>query len=408
MPVNKIIPKLTGGAIIANIVPFIALPFMLNEFTVSEFGEVTIFFSFVLILSQTVTLKFDQAILVAQSIYEVRRLLGLSIYLSSIITVSLTIIFIIINSVMAITSISLILLTSASIMINTFIICQQNIANYKLSTFQMNLFFLTPIVTYPIIALIIGSSTRSIINPLILSKILSLLITLIIILFISKVCFSKGTISELKKIAITYASYPKAILPSKLLNLFSVNGINFLIPLLFSTTELGYFNISRTILKIPEAVISRPLENFLRRSSYKDSKLDILKFKKEYSKYFKYILALSAAGLFIYYFIYFFGFEWLINVFPDWEKTFIISNILVWTYLISTIITPFMSSFRILKEEKLELYFQLSLLAALAIFFLISISLKQSFVDSVMTFTLVRIISYLYCGKLILETIKKN
>jgi O-antigen/teichoic acid export membrane protein len=405
---KKDIFSLISFASIGNLIPIISLPFLVKLYSPEQFGQVTLYTVFLIIFSNILSLKYDQAILVSKNKDET-----ITLFLSSL---TLTIFS-------SISILTLVLLSSLFLnfsLDNIFLIFFGITFQFLTSTIfiyhnrNMNISFMNLSKTLPLILYVLVAFTLPFFNldlnqPLVYTRLISLFISSIVLIFGIYSDFSNYSFSieKSKKVLQEYINYPKNILPSKALNMISKNSIDIFISILFGNAILGIFSISRRIVSIPEMVISRPLETYFRRKVFTNNSLNTKKLKTTFFKYFKNI---SISSLFVYLSLVFIAPEILPYIFTgkEWGDIIPVVTVLSLGYTVSFVVVPFMSVFRILKIEKYEMIFQTVFFFAISVLFTSVIVFDLKYNYFLELFNLQRIIVFVFCIILILKLILKK
>lgn len=408
MSEKKDIFSLISYASIGNLIPIISLPFLVKLYSPEQFGQVTLYTVFLIIFSNILSLKYDQAILVSKNKDET-----ITLFLSSL---TLTIF----SSILILTLVLLSFLFLNFSLDNIFLIFFGIIFQFLTSTIfiyhnrNMNISFMNLSKTLPLILYVLVAFTLPFFNldlnqPLVYTRLISLFISSIVLIFGIYSDFSNYSFSieKSKKVLQEYINYPKNILPSKALNMISKNSIDIFISILFGNAILGIFSISRRIVSIPEMVISRPLETYFRRKVFTNNSLNTKKLKTTFFKYFKNI---SISSIFVYLSLVFIAPEILPYIFTgkEWGDIIPVVTVLSLGYTVSFVVVPFMSVFRILKIEKYEMIFQTVFFFAISILFTSVIVFDLKYNYFLELFNLQRIIVFVFCFILILKLILKK
>ena len=408
MSEKKDIFSLISYASIGNLIPIISLPFLVKLYSPEQFGQVTLYTVFLIIFSNILSLKYDQAILVSKNKDET-----ITLFLSSL---TLTIF----SSILILTLVLLSFLFLNFSLDNIFLIFFGIIFQFLTSTIfiyhnrNMNISFMNLSKTLPLILYVLVAFTLPFFNldlnqPLVYTRLISLFISSIVLIFGVYSDFSNYSFSieKSKKVLQEYINYPKNILPSKALNMISKNSIDIFISILFGNAILGIFSISRRIVSIPEMVISRPLETYFRRKVFTNNSLNTKKLKTTFFKYFKNI---SISSIFVYLSLVFIAPEILPYIFTgkEWGDIIPVVTVLSLGYTVSFVVVPFMSVFRILKIEKYEMIFQTVFFFAISILFTSVIVFDLKYNYFLELFNLQRIIVFVFCFILILKLILKK
>lgn len=408
MSEKKDIFSLVSFASIGNLIPIISLPFLVILYSPEQFGQVTVYTVFLIVFSNILSLKYDQAILVSKNKDETITLFLSSLFLT------------IFSSISILTLVQLSSLFLNFSLDNVFLIFFGIIFQFLTSTIfiyhnrNMNISFMNlskilPLILYVFIALILPFFNFDLDQPLVFTRLISLVFSVIILTFgiYSDLVNYKFSLEKSKKALKEYINYPKNILPSKVLNMVSKNSTDIFISIVFGNAILGIFSIGRRIVSIPEMVISRPLETYFRRKVFVK---DILDVKNLEIIFFKYLKTISLSSIFVYISLVFIAPKILPYLFTgkEWGGIIPVVTVLSLGYTVSFVVIPFMSVFRILKREKYEMIFQsVFFLAILLLFISVKVfDLKYNYFLEL--FNLQRIIVFVFCIILILKLILKK
>ena len=408
MSEKKDIFSLVSFASIGNLIPIISLPFLVTLYSPAQFGQVTVYTVFLIVFSNILSLKYDQAILVSKNKDET-----ITLFLSSLL-------LIIVNSILILVIVLLFSLFFNFSLDNIFLIFFGIIFQFLTSTIFiyhnrnmsinfMNLSKTLPLILYVLVAFVLPFISIDINQPLVYTRLISLFISAIVLIFGIYSDFSNYSFSikKFKKVLQEYINYPKNILPSKALNMISKNSTDIFISIIFGNAILGIFSIGRRIVSIPEMVISRPLETYFRRKVFVK---DILDLKNLEITFFKYLKIISLSSIFVYISLIFIAPKILPYIFTgkEWGDIIPVVTVLSIGYTLSFVVVPFMSVFRILKRENYEMIFQsVFFLAILLLFTSVKVfNLKYNYFLEL--FYLQRIIVFVSCIILILKLILKK
>lgn len=408
MSEKKDIFSLIGFSSIGNILPIVTLPFLVKLYSPSDFGEVTLYTTFLVIFSNILSLKYDQAILVSKNEEETITLFFLSFFLTVLTSVLLLVIAYVSSLFFNFSTDTIVLIFFGVIfqfLISTIFIYH----NRNMSIRQMNLSKILPLTLYVVVAFILYFLNFNLDQPLVYSRLISLVISVFILRFFMNRNFNEYHFSMEKfKIAMKdYISYPKNILPSKAINMISNNSLEIFISAVFGNAMLGIFSISRRLVSIPEMIISRPLESYFRRKVFINNDVDLVTLR---STFFKYLKNLSITSIPIFLSLVFVAPKILPYIFvgKEWGSIIPVIVSLSLGYTISFIVIPFMSVFRILKREKYEMLFQFVFFFTMALLYISIITFDIKFNDFIELFNIKRIIVFVFCMILVLKLILKK
>ena len=263
-----------------------------------------------------------------------------------------------------------------------------------------------PMPLYTIIAIILVFVGFDFYN-LVLARLLALLFTFLMLIAMLDLHFVCN-FQYLKDTAKKYIEYPKVILPAKSINLFSTNGLNLMLPLLFSLNEVGLVNIAFRVLRLPEMVLSRPLDSILRRSSFEDGVLNRQKLYSTYPQVLRWLAPLLISGSLFYYLSLDIQIQLLSQHFEKWISVIEIIKVLLPSFVVSALVITYMSIFRLVNAHKLELLFQVTFLLSIILFSIMTYFIELEFLDSLILFSILRVLVFGFCGFLILKLIVKR
>tara|TARA_B100000787_G_scaffold150489_1_gene123068 strand:- start:6886 stop:8112 length:1227 start_codon:yes stop_codon:yes gene_type:complete len=406
MSEKKDIFSLVSFASIGNLIPIISLPFLVNLYSPEQFGQVTLYTVFLIIFSNILSLKYDQAILVSKNKDETITLFLSSLFLT-IFSSILILAIVLLTSLFLNFSLDNIFLIFFGIIFQFLTSTIFIYHNRNMSISFMNLSQSLPLILYVLIAFILPVFNLD--QPLVFARLSSLFFSVIILIFgiYSDFINYKFSLEKSKKVLKEYINYPKNILPSKAINMISKNSIDIFISILFGNAILGIFSISRRIVSIPEMVISRPLETYFRRMVFTNNTLNKKKLEITFFKYFKNI---TISSLFVYLSLVFIAPIILPYIFTgkEWGNIIPVVTVLSLGYTVSFVVVPFMSVFRILKREKYEMIFQAVFFSAISILFISVIVFDLKYNHFIELFNIQRIIVFVICLILILKLILKK
>ena len=353
--------SLFSGSFVSQLIFLVFTPLITRIFSPSEMGEYAVFLSLSAIITIFSTLRFEDAILLANSKRDSQSLAIISL-ISSIFFIILFFLFIFFLE----EKITQILNINSKIL---FLIC---ISGFVLSLRQILINLLMKNNDFSRVAInkaqnALGINSmqyfsKSILDfsMLSLSKVIIDTISLIPLFF---TYFSKNSIQlkdflyfKLKKIVKIYRNFPLYNLPSSLINNISQN-----LPLLFISTfyslELaGFFSLATRVLRLPVDLVSHSVRKvyYIEASNLQENKLEMFSLYKKVTS----ILFVVFIPIFL---IIFFAGEEIFSIIlgNEWSKSGQISRILILWFLMAFINPPSIESFNILGKQKVKFYFEI-------------------------------------------------
>jgi lipopolysaccharide exporter len=353
--------SLFSGSFVSQLIFLVFTPLITRIFSPSEMGEYAVFLSLSTIITIFSALRFEDAILLANSKRDSQSLAIISL-ISSIFFIILFFLFIFFLG----EKITQILNINSKIL---FLIC---ISGFVLSLRQILINLLMKNNDFSRVAInkaqnALGINSmqyfsKSILDfsMLSLSKVIIDTISLIPLFF---TYFSKNSIQlkdflyfKLKKIVKIYRNFPLYNLPSSLINNISQN-----LPLLFISTfyslELaGFFSLATRVLRLPVDLVSNSVRKvyYIEASNLQENKLEMFSLYKKVTG----ILFIIFIPIFL---IIFFAGEEIFSIILGnvWSKSGQISRILILWFLMLFINAPSIVSFNILGKQKVLFYFEI-------------------------------------------------
>ena len=246
---------LLKGSFLAQLIPLIISPFITRLYSPKELGVFALFSSISVILGSVVNGSYEQALVLVKTENEAKHLTILSLFISLVVSLILFLSLIFFQPYLLkffnepdlgfwIYLIPVVVFSTGAF--NTFNYYElrkknfKKIANseiYRSTSFAaIQLSF--PFVKSGLFGLMIGKIISSLIAPFYLWK-------------ISKFEIGKVNTSLLLILAKKFIDFPKYTNFSILLNNLSVNAVNLLIPLLYSTSLLGLYSLMYKVLAAP-------------------------------------------------------------------------------------------------------------------------------------------------------------
>ena len=259
----KNILTLLKGSVLAQLIPLIISPFITRLYTPKELGLLAIFSSISVILGSVVNGRYEQALVLVKTEKEANHLTILSLFISLIMSLFLFLFFIFFtphildffNEPDLAFWIYLVPIVVFSIgaynTLNYYVLRKKNFKKISNSEIYRSASFAVIQLGFPLI--------KSGVFGLLIGKIISSLIVPIYLFKTSN--FKKGKLntSLLIDLAKRFIDFPKYTNFSILLNSLSVNAINLLIPVIYSTKFLGLYSLMYKVLGVPFAFLGNTI-----------------------------------------------------------------------------------------------------------------------------------------------------
>ena len=403
---EKLIPLISFNTL-AQVVPIVFIPFLANIFSPGIIGQMTLFNSLSLIISELGSLKYDQAIIVAKDRREAFGLFQLSIYLTLAICFVLMMVaglimgffdlgkeFIFFDSILY-SGIALFF----SVLLNQINKSLFLYYNRFVTVRAMSILTVIPILIYNAFGVGLGLVMPTI-ETLVLVKLASFALVFVF-LYIASRRDGDGVgsfdFSDIKSYAIKYSNYPKFILPGKMLNMITLKSVDILLASFFGNAVLGQYAIARRFVMVPETTISKAVSDIFRRQGFdKEGNANPSKVK---SLFYKYLYSLVGMGVLIFSVLYFvipFAVDILLD--DEWTDVTFYSRILVFGFFASFVISPLTSVLRTLNKEKAETVFQIFFMLVLLTFSVITWKFDLEVDSFIVLLSVHRGISFMFVG----------
>lgn len=306
---------LVSGTTFSQVVPFVVAPIISRIYSPEEFADFTLFTSVLSIVVLISTFKYEMAIILPKSENESQHLTTMSILLSFVIGIVSFIVITLINLFLKINS-YFFLIPLASFLFS-FTIIYDRVYNRKSAYVSMSMMRITKSTVESGYNLLGICSFFKDWN-LIFGQVLGYFFSSLIIWFKE----GKNIVIGLKNISMRkniwliqkYSNFPKFVLPHALLNSVSTNLPVLLIPIYFSSHELGLYSFGLKYVQAPVSILSGALYNIITQdlTSLIGDKLAL---KSRFSFYLKYLLGGAVLLIFIllvapYIFTFVFGDKW--------------------------------------------------------------------------------------------------
>ena len=354
---------LTGGTIVAQIIPLIFYPILSRLFLPSEFGLLAIVTSVTTLIGVIATGKYEYVILITRSKKSAANLILLTLLLSFSILLICEIAFIFLGTLLSniLNEPSLKYWILVSPPIAFFIIIYQCynewcVRNHYFTNISINKITNTSVITLS--KLLLG---KGIIIPggLIIGEILGRFISATACIYHSLkkdyLLFLSPSFRQIRFLIFRYAECPKYVMPAQLLNTVGGEIPVFVLGALFNATELGYYSMACMILSLPSSIISLAVRDAFRKKAN-----DIYKTNGEchniYTKTLSVLMFISFIGFSIFYLIAPDLFAFVLG--KEWTKAGIYARILCPMVAISFVSEVGFSMFIIAEKMKAILWWQ--------------------------------------------------
>ena len=259
----KNILTLLKGSILAQFIPLLTSPIITRLYSPKEFGVLALFSSISLILGSIVNGRYEQALVLVKSKDEAKHLTVLSLLLSLFVSMILLLFFFFFKSNFLnffnepeleywFYFIPLIVFSIGVYnTLNYYELRQKNFSSISNSEVYRSSSFASIQLIFPFI--------KSGLFGLIIAKVISSLVAPYYLWKVSKFEVGKVNTSLLIVLAKRYIDFPKFTNFSILLNNLSINAINLLIPILYSTSLLGLYSLMYKVLAAPFAFIGNSI-----------------------------------------------------------------------------------------------------------------------------------------------------
>lgn len=407
---NKNVLILSGGTVIAQILPIIVSPILSRIYSPSDFGVLALFISITSIISVIANGRYELAIMLPEKDEDAINVAAVGFIFNIFASIIFLIVIILFKKPL------LILLKAESLSfwiyftpLTVFLIGLFTILNYTNNRFKLykdiskaTIFKGIIVSTIQLIMGFLKAGASGLISGQIISQAVAN----------TKLFFNiknTGLLKEIKKekikeVAKKYSNFPKYNLFQSLFDSLQNNLIIILFSSFYGIEIVGNYSFSLRILSIPSAFIGYSLyQVFFQKITYLHNKKEIL-----HNYIFKFILNLSLLSLPIFLFFYFFS----IRLFPiifgnNWINAgYYLKSMVPWVFF-QFIVSPISALPVILDKQKSLLF--LSIWGKIIIFSIILIGkiLSLNIIEVLSLFSLITPIYYIYCIFWIITLFKK-
>ncbi len=400
---------LLKGTVLAQIIPLIISPFLTRLYSPKEFGVLALFSSISVILGSIVNGRYEQALVLIKTENEARHLTILSLLISLFMSLFLFFFFLFFSTYLIdffnesdlafwIYFIPIVVFSIG--VYNTLNYYElrkknfQNISNseiYRSSSFAVvQLGF--PLIKSGLFGLIIGKIISSLIAPFYLWK-------------ISKFEIGKVNMSLILILAKKFIDFPKYTNISILLNNLSVNVINIMIPILYSSSFLGLYSIMYKFLAAPFAFLGNSINQVFLE--------EVVRQKNELGQAYKLtkriLIQLTLLSILIFGGIFFIIEDLFAFVFgEDWRMSGFYAKYLMPFFMFKFIVSPLTSIHTAFEKQKLSFNLQLIMFVLSMACLLYAHYKLLKFEQYLLLFSLLMSIFYIYRVIIILKIAKNH
>lgn len=369
----KNVLTLMTGTTIAQLLPILASPILTRIYTPFDFGVYALYISIISILSVIVTLRYEFAIMSPKNREDALNLLYLSLLISFIISFCLFIVILLFkNRIVDLIGNQSLIKWLIFIPLNIFLLGIIQTFNYwfnrekafKILSNSKIIQTFVNIIPNIVIGLIYQSAAG-----LILGTVLGAVASVVYLFyeFIRNERFfynykKSFSLKKMKKQALKYKEYPKFNTLSALLDTISLQLPSIFVSKNYSSSNLGFFNLTTRTISTPLSVISSSVSQvfFQRISEANNKKQPLMPIIIKTGKYLSIISLLPLAILF------FLGPEMFSFVFgSNWRIAGEFARILAFSYAIRFVVSPLSVTF--FAVNKIKSLFKLQLFRCVGI-----------------------------------------
>ncbi|MEC8273895.1 MAG: oligosaccharide flippase family protein [Bacteroidota bacterium] len=399
---------LLKGSVLAQLIPLIISPFITRLFSPKELGILALFSSISVILGSVVNGRYEQALVLVKTENEAKHLTILSLLISRVVSFILFLFFIFFqphllnffNEPDLSFWIYLIPVVVFSIgaynTLNYYELRKKNFKNIANSEIYRSTSFATIQLSFPLL--------KSGLFGLIIGKIISSLIAPFYLWKVSKFEIVKVNTSLLLILAKRFIDFPKYTNLSILLNNLSVNTINLLIPVLYSTSLLGLYSLMYKVLAAPFAFLGNTINQVFLE--------EVVRQKNELGQAYKLtkrmVIQLTLVSILFFGGAFFIIEDLFAFVFgEDWRMSGVYAKYLIPFFMFKFIASPLTSIHTAFEKQKLSFNLQL-IMFVLSMGSLLYAHIKLwGFEQYLLLFSVVMSIFYV-CRVIIILNIAKN
>jgi len=356
----KNIFTLFKGSAISQVIPLLISPVITRLYTPRELGVLALFTSISTILGSIVNGRYEQALVLVKSEEEANHLTSLSLLISLIVSSILLLFFLffssffleILNEPKLVFWIYFIPLVVFSIgvynTLNYYQLRKKEFKSISNSEIYRSVSFASIQIVFP--------ALKSGLFGLMIGKIISSLFTTYYLWKTSKLQLLKVNFSTLKTVAKRYIDFPKYTNFSILLNNLSVNAINLLIPILYSTSILGLYSLMYRALGTPFTFLG----NSINQVFLEDAVNQRNNINQAYNLTKRMVIQLSIVSVLFFGVAYFVVEDLFAFVFgEEWRLSGVYAKCLIPFFLFKFIASPLTSIHTAFEKQKLSFILQL-------------------------------------------------
>ncbi len=404
----KNIFTLLKGTVLAQLIPLIISPFITRLYSPKELGVLALFTSISIVLGSVVNGRYEQALVLVKTDKEAKHLTILSLLVSLIVSVILFLIFILFKSHLIeffnepdlaywFFFIPIVVFSvGAYNTLNYYELRKKNFKTISNSEIYRSTSFSIIQLSFPLV--------KSGLYGLIIGKIISSLIAPFYLWKVSKFEIDKVNTSLLLILAKRFIDFPKYTNFSILLNNLSINAINLLIPVLYSTSLLGLYSLMYKVLATPFAFLGNTINQvFLEDIVSKKNELD-----QAYILTKRMVIQLTLVSILFFGGAFFIVEDLFAFVFgEDWRMSGVYAKSLIPFFIFKFIASPLTSIHTAFEKQKLSFNLQL-IMFVLSMGSLLYAHIKLwGFEQYLLLFSMLMSIFYI-CRVIIILKIAKN
>ena len=418
-PLKKIIPKspfvknvltLMTGTTISQAIPIAISPILTRIYSPEDFGVLSMFIAITAIISSVVTGRYEFAIILPKDDKKAQSLLSLCIVISAFFSsVFFLIIFFFHDFIVEYFDNSEISFWLYFFPLVVFLMGVFNAFNYYLSRekrftdiAQANILKSLSLVSGQLLfslfkngafGLIIGRIFSALVTPLYILKKLQNQQT--------KIIFNRD---DLKSVAKRYIDFPKFAMWAGLFNNLALYFNNLLIPIIYSTSVLGFFSLVFRVLGAPFTLISTSVGQvfFKEISDVKNNHQDA---QKVIWKLAIKLFPISVLGFGVIFFISEYLFSFVFG--QEWRVAGVYAKYLIPMFILKFVVSPLTNVHSVYEKQKLSLLLQLLMFFLSLISIAIVYFLHLSFIHFLILYSSFLSVFYVFRFIIILKISKK-
>lgn len=394
------------GSFISQLIPLLISPLITRLYSPSELGVLALFVAITSILGSVVNGRYEQAIMLVKTDLEINLITFLSLFVSFVFSLVLALFLVLFHD-------SLILffeLPNLSkwiyfIPLVVFSIAAFNTFNfYQLRQKELRYISISEVYKSSVFSLIqlLYPIFQSGVGGLLIGKIISSLIAPFYLFRKSNFNISLINFNQLFQLSKRYINFPKYTSPAILLNNLGSNGIQLLIPVLYSTTTLGFYSLMNKVLSAPFSFIGNSISQAFLKEISNDTKTAYVVTKSILYKLL--LIALFGYG------ISFFFIEDLFQfIYGDqWRLAGTFAKYLIPYFIFKFIASPLTSIHTAFEKQRLSLLLQFIMFVLSVGILFYSYFMKLDFEQFLLSFSVLLSLFYIVRILIIINISKSN